>query len=297
MKPVLFSVSYAGFWGQEALRLPEFVAHAAELGYGGVELMAKRPHLSVLDYGPAQVEDLARQCRESGVEVCCLAGYTNFTGGAESSEVPFAEIQVHYISTLTKLAPALGCGLVRVFTSYDREDMTPSENWDRTVAAIAQCCDIAAEVGVTIGIQNHHDVGVHSKALLELLGDIDRPNCGLMFDAWSPCLRGEAAFETALAMAPHTVYTTFADYVRLPRFHYDPTLINYRPAEPDLVRAVPMGEGDLPNADFLRGLVEGGYDGPVAYEMCSPVRGGGSIENLDRCARRFLSWLDENGAR
>lgn len=297
MKPVLFSVSYAGFWGQQSLELPEFIARAAQLGYAGVELMAKRPHLSVLDYGPAQVEELAEHCRECGVEVSCLAGYTNFTGGAESSEVPFAEMQIHYISTLAKIAPALGCGLVRVFTSYDREDMTLSENWDRTVASIQQCCDIAAEVGVTIGIQNHHDVGVHSKALLELLADVDRPNCGLMFDAWSPLLRGEDAFETAKAMAPHTVYTTFADYVRLPRFRYQPELINYAPAEPDLVRAVPMGEGDLPNAEFLRGLVAGGYDGPVTYEMCSPVRGGGSMENLDRCAARFLEWLDENDFR
>ena len=72
---------------------------------------------------------------------------------------------------------------------------------------------------------------------------------------------------------------------------------NLHPAEPDLVRAVPMGDGDLPNVDFLRGLVAGGYDGPVTYEMCSPVRGGGSMENLDRCATRFLEWLDENGFR
>ena len=42
-------------------------------------------------------------------------------------------------------------------------------------------------------------------------------------------------------------------------------------------------------------LREGRFDGPVAYEMCSPVRGGGSRENLDYCARRFLEWMDENG--
>jgi len=134
-------------------------------------------------------------------------------------------------------------------------------------------------------------VAVHSKALLELLHDVDRPNCRLMFDAWSPCLRGEPAYETAKAMAPHTIHTTFADYVRLPRFVYESALINYRPGEPDLVRAVPMGDGDLDNAEFLRGLREGGFDGTVAYEMCSPLRGGGSIENLDHCARRFLEWM------
>jgi len=29
----------------------------------------------------------------------------------------------------------------------------------------------------------------------------------------------------------------------------------------------------------------------VAYEMCSPLAGGGSMENLDRCARRFLEFI------
>ena len=169
MKPVLFSVSYAGFWGQAALDLRAFVAHAAELGYPAVEIMAKRPHLSVLDYGLDDIHDLAAHCRACGVDVACVAGYTNFSGGAESSEVPFIEMQVAYTRTLAQFAQGLDCGLVRVFTSYERDDVPLAENWSRTVKAIQECCAVAADSGVTIGIQNHHDVGVHSKALLELL--------------------------------------------------------------------------------------------------------------------------------
>ena len=81
MKPVLFSVSYAGLWGQHSLSLDEFVPHAKALGYGTVELMAKRPHLSVLDYGPEKAKALRGLCEGQGVEVACLAGYTNFAGG------------------------------------------------------------------------------------------------------------------------------------------------------------------------------------------------------------------------
>jgi hypothetical protein len=31
--------------------------------------------------------------------------------------------------------------------------------------------------------------------------------------------------------------------------------------------------------------------------MCSPLRGGGDIDNLDRCASRYLAWLRENVQR
>ena len=64
MRSALFSVSYAGLWGQDALNLPEVIHKAAQLGYDGVMIAGKRPHLSPLDATPemlARVEDaLAR---------------------------------------------------------------------------------------------------------------------------------------------------------------------------------------------------------------------------------------------
>ena len=39
---------------------------------------------------------------------------------------------------------------------------------------------------------------------------------------------------------------------------------------------------------FFTGLKEGGFDGYVAYEMCSPLRGGGSTANLDASAAKSL---------
>ncbi len=143
---------------------------------------------------------------------------------------------------------------------------------------------------MTIALQNHHDVAVHSDAMLELLGDIDRPNCKLGFDAWSLALRGEDLFQAARRMAPYTACTTNADYVHLPRFRYRPELVNYVP-EPAMVRAVPFGEGSIDYTAFFAGLREGGFDGVATYEMCSPLRGGGRLANLDRYAVRYLEWM------
>ena len=146
---------------------------------------------------------------------------------------------------------------------------------------------------MTIAVQNHHDLAVHSDAMLELLGDVDRKNCKLGFDAWSPALRGEDLFEAARRMAPYTVCTTNADYLRLPRLHYRPELVNYV-AEPAMLRAVPFGEGFIDYRAFFAGLREGGFDGVATYEMCSPLRGGGRQENLDRCAVGYLQWIKTN---
>ena len=45
---------------------------------------------------------------------------------------------------------------------------------------------------------------------------------------------------------------------------------------------------------FFRGLKEGGFDGITNFEMCSPVRGGGSIENLNAYSARYIEWMREN---
>jgi len=290
-------VSYAGLWGQHRLTLEEFIPHTRHLGYPAVELMGKRPHLSPLDWSEERVTELAALCRREGVEVACVAAYTDFGGGLDAAEVPFPEFQVQYVESLARLARVLGCGRLRLFTAYEREGLPLVRQWERTVTALRECCDRCAPLGVTVGLQNHHDLGVHTRVLQELLGDIDRPNCRLMLDPWSPCLRGEELFETVRQAAPQVVYTTLADYIRLPRYKYHPTLINYSRQPDDLVRAVPMGEGDVDSRTFLQGLTAGGYTGPIAYEMCSPLRGGGSRENLDRCARQFLTWLSSRPDR
>ena len=111
-----------------------------------------------------------------------------------------------------------------------------------------------------------------------------------MFDAWAPALHGMDLEAAVLKMAPYVVHTTVADYVRRPRFRYQPPLVNYT-RETDSIRAVPMGEGFIDYRGFFKALHQIGYQGYVAYEMCSYLKGGGSEANLDRCAGQFLEYM------
>jgi sugar phosphate isomerase/epimerase len=294
MKPALFSVSYAGLWGQATLPLTDFIARAGRLGYASVMLMGKRPHLSPLDATPEFVQSIRRALAEAGASCDVLAGYTNLAPGS-AAEVPALEFQIAYVESLARLAAALGARIVRVFTAYESESLDGQALWNRVVGAVREMCDRAAAHGVTLAIQNHHDLAVETAALLELLAEIDRPNCGLGFDAWSCALRGENLREAARRAAPHTVLTTNADYIRVPRHRYRPAQVNYERQSPDWVRAVPFGTGGIDYAAFFQGLREGGFDGAAAYEICSPVRGGGALENLDACAGRYLDWMRTNG--
>lgn len=292
MKLSLFSVSYAGLWGQQRLDLPDFLARAAQLGFEGVMLMGKRPHLSPLDVSDETLASLRVALTQNGVKCAVIAAYTDLSG-AGAAEVPYLEMQIAYVQALARVARQLDADIIRVFTAYEVDGQSPQAVWDRVVRALREICDRAAAENVTIAVQNHHDIAVHSDALLELLGDVGRPNCKLGFDAWSPALRSENLYETARQLAPHTAITTNADYVRLPRFRYRPEVVNYERAQPDLVRAVRFGEGCIDYRAFFQGLRDGGFNGWANYEMCSPIRGG-AAENLDACASHYVRWMRDH---
>jgi sugar phosphate isomerase/epimerase len=291
MKTALHSVSYAGLWpGQTRLGLEEFLRHAKKLGFEAVMLMAKRPHLSVLDYDAEARKRLRHVVDSLGLKVECLAGYTDFCMGGDRLDIPIREMQMLYVRELCTLARDLDCQLIRVFTGFDYAHSSYDQQWGWCVASLRECARRAAELGVTIGVQNHHDIAAHYESLFDLLQEISEPNCKAMFDAWAPALHGTDLVAAVRKMAPYLVHTTVADYVRRPRFRYQPNLVNYVP-EPDAVRAVPLGEGFVNYPAFFRTLREIGFNGYVAYEMCSYLRGGGSETNLDRCARAFLEYM------
>ncbi|MFO0824405.1 MAG: sugar phosphate isomerase/epimerase family protein [Gemmataceae bacterium] len=290
MRLGLFSISYGGLWGQATLDLPQFVRHAASLGFHSVMLAGKRPHLSPLDFNPEAISTLATELRTANVNCEVVAAYTDLTPAA-ASEVPFLEMQIAYVEALCRIGAELEARYVRVFTAYETPGQSPHANWMRVVGVLREMCDRAAVYGITVVIQNHHDLAIHTAALLELLNDVDRSNCKLGFDAWSPALRGEDLYQAAKLAAPHTVITTNADYIKLPRYRYRPELVNYETDGPELVRAVPFGTGFIDYKAFFCGLRDGGFDGLATYEMCSPIRGGGTLHNLDTFARTYLRWM------
>ena len=287
---LLHSVSYAGLWGQAFLPLDRFIGKAAELGFDGVMLMAKRPHLSLLDYGARERAALQSLLDRHRMRDLCIAGYCNLTADMEHGEVPHREIQVHYIVELARLARDLGGNLVRVFTGYENRAADLTRQWRLIVDALRESAQRAAEFDVTIGVQNHHDIAVGYQSLHDLITAVNEPNCRALFDAWAPALQGVDLVRAARLLAPVTVHTTVADYQLRPRYRYDAALVNYAVEQP-YVQAVPMGDGFIDYRAFLAALREGGFGGSIAYEMCSPLLHGSDEATLDRYARRFLESL------
>ncbi len=296
VKTCLHSVSYAGFWrGQARLKVDEFLVKAKELGYGGVMLVAKRPHVSPHDYDQAARARLRAKIDSLGLTLVALAGYTDFTAGIDKPGIPNAEIQAAWVGEIAKLAKDLGTDMVRIFTGYERPGIPYDKQYGEVLEGLKMAGRLAAEQGVTLVVQNHHDIALHHDAMYWLLKEVNMPNVMAGWDAWSPTLEGltkEEIRESIIKMKPFLVNTIVADYVAHPRYTYVNELTNYK-AEQPVMRAVPPGKGIIDYKLWFNTLREIGYQGWVVYEMCEVLDGGGSIENLDRTAKIFLEYMEQ----
>jgi sugar phosphate isomerase/epimerase len=265
-----------------------------ELGYPSVALVAKRPHVSPLDYSPDHRQALRARIADLGLELAALMGYTDFTASLDRPGIPSAEMNAAYVGVLAKLAADLGTQRLRIFTGYTRPGLHYDVQYDELVKGLRLAAREAARHGVDLVLQNHHDLACHHTQLAWLLDEVAEPNLQCAFDAWAPHLqgvRGEAMVQAVETIGPRLAFTTVADYQTQPRFRYDPERVNYIREEPPLVRAVSPGTGEVDYPSFFEGLRRIGYRGPVAYEMCAILKGGGGMENLDRNARAFLAFL------
>ncbi len=296
VKTCLHSVSYLGIWrGQTQLNVDEFLLKAKELGYEGVMLVAKRPHVSPHDYDKAARAKLRAKIDSLGLTLVGLAGYTDFTAGIDKPGIPNAEIQAAWVGEIAELANDLGTKMVRIFTGYERPDVPYDKQYAEVVAGLKMAGKLASEYGVSLAVQNHHDIALHHDAMYWLLKEVNMPNVLAGWDAWSPTLEGlssEELKQSILKMKPFLINTIAADYVTHPRFTYVNNLTNYK-AEQPVMRAVPMGEGIINYKTWFSTLKEIGYQGWIVYEMCEVLDGGGSIENLDKTAKIFLDYMKQ----
>jgi len=180
MKPVLHSISYAGLWGQDALPLEKFIPHAKALGYSSVMLTMKRPHCSPLDYDNARLDHLADCLNENGVEVACLAAYSDPNCGYTATSAPFApigETQLYSIRRCAEIAERLDAPVIRLMTGLASTGEPYLTQWRRCVEFMREACDIAMDHGVVIGVQNHDDIACHYLSMAKPVLTPGRPLC------------------------------------------------------------------------------------------------------------------------
>lgn len=278
IKVGLYSITYLGLWYRgEALALEQVIHRAKKYGYEGVEIDGKRPHGNPLDMPKSRCQQIRKEARDSGIEICAVAANNDFS----SPIAEHREAQVVYLRELLRMTSDLGAKHVRVFLAWPgvtthpqvaRYDIArplwqeahkqfPREaTWEWCRQGLAESARYAGEFGVTLALQNHAPVIDDDRDVLRMVREVGSPHLKVCLDA--PLLRRkEEAYirQVASEVGSLQVLSHFGgEYER-------------------------KADGSVKGEDFylpfVRAMMDIGYNGYIDYELCHslPVVNGQTV--------------------
>ena len=307
MKFALLTVSYSGlFYAGEALSLEQQIHKAKALGFDALSIEAKRPVASPLDLSKADRTHIREMAADEGIALCAVESMSNFT----SRVMEERENNLAMMRYVLELANDLGVDLVKVFAAWpgivnDEEEvalygpyergnyykrMYPADlrKWNHAVQGIREVADWAADLGITLALQNHAPVITPGyEDVLTMMQEIDRKNVKLCLDAplFYDRQRDEYVREAVKQCGKYIVLT-----------HYGAWNFTENKNGEVVQEPAPSFGGQVNYEAFIAELQRTGYAGYLVSEYCLPVvkhHQIAGIEEIDRANRLTLRYMKD----
>lgn len=249
---------------------------AQELGIPTIQLHAP----SAATRTEEHAERFLRRLQELGISLTAVFGGFE---GESYADIPTTQRTVGLVPPDTRaqrtaemqqiadFARRLGCSVVALHLGFIPHAAAGNREYDSIVAVTRDLCDHCRG-----NRQNLHlETGQESaQGLLQFLSDVQRDNLFVNFDPANMILYGTGE--------PIQALQQIAPYVR--SIHCKDALWAERPGL-EWGREVPLGEGQVDIARYLRTLNEIGYDGPLTIEREIPQEPARQKDEIGKAVR------------
>ena len=306
MKFSLLTVTYAGlFYDGKVLTVEQQIHKAKELGFDGLAIEAKRPIASPLDLSKTDRARIKSVAADEGIELVAIESVSNFCGNLMEER----ENNLAMMCYVLELAQDLGVNMVKIFAAwpgiinddkpaqygpYDRgnyfkplfaEDL---KIWNRAIEGIREVADRAADMGITLVLQNHGPVlSPGYEDVLAMTKEVDRSNVKICLDVPMFFNRQETQYvrESVEKCSEYIRYTHYGAW-------------NFSESEDGeiILDPAPGHGGKINYETFIEALHHIGYDGYLTSEYCLPVLRDHKlcgIEEIDEATRRGLRYMKD----
>ncbi len=165
-----------------AMTLDDLMDFAAELGLVGVDLTG----YYFQGYPNVPSDEVIYRTRRKafslGLEICGTGVRNDFT----HADLGRRRESVQLVKNWIDVAHKLGGQTIRIFSgTQNPPDYSRNEVFNWMIDNIRECVDYAAERGIVVAIQNHHDFLKTAEETIEVMEAIKSPWFGLMLDIGS----------------------------------------------------------------------------------------------------------------
>ena len=257
MRAALHTLMFGGY------PLERVAPVARDIGYPGVALMCRPPHLDLDNPGPSARAG-ARVLTDAGLQVVGLA---SGLGRPESFTGAPAQAELDGVRRALEAANILGAGLLRLWGGADGMSVDIDGELSAAAAWYGQAASLGADAGVRVTIEVHaQGLASSTAATCRLVDAIDHPNLGAALDTGNlHAAAGSVGAQDVAQLGARIFDVHVKDMRGLPGADGHTLEVDGR----HYVH-VPLGEGDVRNAETLRQLAAVGYTGWIANESeCS----------------------------
>jgi sugar phosphate isomerase/epimerase len=203
-----------------------FIDLAADEGFTGVNISANGPEHR--DLGGTSQAHLAR-VRD------------HLATRSMRCEIDTSDTRPEHMSTMLRVAREVGADRLRTYTRYAGalDDVIA---W--TIRDLTEIAPVAAELGVTVVLENHEDF--RGDVIAHILERVDHPHVRALYDYGNSQMVGEDPLDALRAMLPFVTTVHMKDHVVI------------HDHEGTVVQGVPIGQGRLPIVEQTELLYSGG---------------------------------------
>ncbi|WP_036718342.1 sugar phosphate isomerase/epimerase [Paenibacillus sp. JCM 10914] len=246
----------------------EAMAITADLGFDGIEIACREPHLS-----PASSLERVREMRNIaegyGLEIPVLAGYMG-----HFSTISDAECEVAYdqFQALLERAEILESNMVRVFPGGPNAFLAADYHYEKAAFWIRKCAEQASAAGKRIVLEIHNisliETEVSARRLIQM---IDHDSVGLIHDAGNMYITDtEFGEESVRGLGRDLLHVHIKDEKRIREGGAPGSFKNVTRHGNEFFMQCRLGEGDVDHSGLLRELKAQAYDGWLTLECAAP---------------------------
>lgn len=249
--------------------LTEAIELAADIGFDGIELMGRSPHVDP-DLSPEEAERRREQIDDLGLEVAGIASYTGKYLDRDSSgcQETLEDLEHHL-----ELADIFGTDLVRHGPGGPPEREATSEDYEDAAQWMRKAADLAEAHSKQLGVEIHADTIIESAPTAASFVDrIDRENVGVIHDAGNMYVAGEDYAANAISTLDNRVSHVHVKDIRRMASSDAAGIFTRetkRGAESFQFRV--LGAGDVDHWSVVAALHEIGYTGFLTTECHRPT--------------------------
>ncbi len=234
--------------------LPADIENARQAGFSGVELDAVKLKKYLVGHSTAELSDLLEAAKLRPLSITCIERISYAGDQWESVERDYRQ--------MSRIAGEVGCDLLVVGPGQRPAGATDSEVKEETVSVLEALADIADGDGVRLGFefQSYPSCSVRTLDLAwEIISELDRPDTGLVFDAFHFHAGGSSMTSLRKLKASKLCIFQACDAENLPRLKL----------QAGQGRVLP-GAGVIPLRKIWLELNGIGYDRVVSIEAPNP---------------------------